>query len=66
MLPADLGALVLDVSELKFCDSRGLAQMIALRNAAMERGATFHLTGVSGQVARALAHTGLDRVLNLR
>jgi anti-anti-sigma regulatory factor len=40
--------------------------MIALRNAAMERGATFHLTGVSGQVARGLAHTGLDRVLNLR
>jgi anti-sigma B factor antagonist len=63
LTPSELRSLHLDLGALEFCDSRGLAQLVALRNAARDRGATFQVTGVGGQVARVLEHTGLDRAL---
>ncbi|MBE1557413.1 STAS domain-containing protein [Nonomuraea africana] len=54
--------VVVDLSELSFCDSSGLGALIGIRKRMMAAGRPLALVGVQGMVARILHRTGLDRV----
>ncbi len=54
--------LVLDVSGVSFCDSSGLGVFVGIRAAALAQGGSLTLTGATGQFARLLQITGLDRL----
>ena len=58
--------LVLDLTELRFCDSSGLAVFLSARGRADASGATIALTGVPAHTARLLRLTGLEGVLPAR
>ncbi|GIJ48176.1 anti-sigma factor antagonist [Virgisporangium aliadipatigenens] len=53
------GRVVLDLSELEFCDSTGLGALVGLRRRLLAAGGSLALVGVSGQVARLFSYTGL-------
>ncbi|MER6004016.1 STAS domain-containing protein [Nonomuraea angiospora] len=53
--------LVLDLSQVTFCDAGGLGVLIGVQGRARARGITLALTGVPPRVARLLRITGLDR-----
>lgn len=56
------GRLLLDLSDVEFMDSTGIALIIRAERAAQGNGNQFHLRGGSPQVRRLLALTGiLDR-----
>lgn len=57
------GSLVLDLSELTFIDSAGLAALIAAHKGTQTAGTSLLLAGASPAVAKVLAVTGLDAVL---
>lgn len=58
--------LLLDLTELEFCDSAGLGAIIGVRRAVCATGGTLTITGVSTRIARMLAHTGLGDYLGFR
>ena len=58
--------LVLDLSRLRFLDSAGLALLIAQHRRAKAAGTQFAIANARGEVRRALAISGLDRVLAQR
>ncbi|MEU8140270.1 STAS domain-containing protein [Streptodolium elevatio] len=51
-------SVVLDMTEVGFCDSTGISVLVAARNQAAELGATFHVNA-SDPVARILDIVGL-------
>jgi anti-sigma B factor antagonist len=53
--------IVLDLSELSFCDAGGLSTFVRLANRADALGGGVTLTGVRSLLARQLRVTGLDR-----
>lgn len=53
--------VVVDLSEVAFADSCGLATLIAARRRTAGRGAELVLTGVGPRLTRLLAVTGLGR-----
>lgn len=53
--------IVLDLSDLSFCDAGGLGTFVRLANRAEELGGLVTLTGVGPLLARQLRVTGLDR-----
>lgn len=55
--------VLLDLSELTFCDSIGLAAFVRGDNRATASGGWLRLTGATGRVHRVLAVTGLAEVL---
>lgn len=55
--------LLLDLSELTFCDSTGVAAFVRGDNRASAEGGWLRLTGATGRVARVLQMTGLAEVL---
>ncbi|MFB4274587.1 STAS domain-containing protein [Nonomuraea sp. MTCD27] len=55
------GLLVLDLSQVTFCDVGGLGVLIGMQGRARARGITLALTGLPPRVARLLHLTGLDR-----
>ncbi len=57
--------LVVDVSELTFLDSSGLAVLLAAAMLARVHGAGVHLAGVRPRVARLLQITGADRAVTV-
>ncbi|MFD3638341.1 STAS domain-containing protein [Streptomyces sp. NBUL23] len=57
--------LVMDLAALDFCDSSGIAVLLAARNLAGEQGADIALAAVPANTARILAIVGLDRVFTL-
>ena len=54
---------MLDLSRLRFLDSAGLALLIAQHRRSKAEGTQFAITNPRGEVRRALAISGLDRVL---
>ncbi|MFC4062760.1 STAS domain-containing protein [Planomonospora corallina] len=56
----EVAVLILDLSELTFCDSTGLAVLVATSRRSRERGTRLMLAGVGGRLARLLAITGLS------
>lgn len=55
--------LLLDLSELTFCDSTGIAAFVRGDNRAAADGGWLRITGAAGRVARVLQVTGLAEVL---
>jgi anti-anti-sigma factor len=55
--------LVLDLSEIWFCDAAGLAVLIGTQRRATPLGTTLRLAAPRAQVAKVLHATGLDRNL---
>ncbi|GIH79117.1 anti-sigma factor antagonist [Planobispora longispora] len=55
----DLRGLVVDVTEVGFCDSVGLGELIGAYNRCQAQTVAFTLAGVNGMVARLLNVTGL-------
>jgi anti-sigma B factor antagonist len=53
--------VVIDVSELAFCDAGGLSAFVRLANRAEAMGGVVTLTGIRPLLARQLRVTGLDR-----
>ncbi len=53
--------IVLDLSELSFCDAGGLSVFVRLANRADALGGGVTLTGIGPLLARQLRATGLDR-----
>jgi anti-sigma B factor antagonist len=63
LLDARPKLLIVDLSQVAFLGSTGLAVLISARHTAAEQGITFQLSGISHRaVARPLQITGLDRV----
>ncbi len=63
--PPEVTKLVLDVSELEFCDSTGLGTMLGSLRRMREGGGDFAIAGASGTVLRLLEITGLDSLVQL-
>ncbi|MFC7584928.1 STAS domain-containing protein [Nonomuraea antimicrobica] len=59
LLAADRPRIVVDVTDLVFCDSCGLWTLISTQRRAEERGGAFRLVGVHGPLARLLTITDL-------
>lgn len=55
--------LLLDLTELTFCDSTGIAAFVRGDNRAAAHGGWLRLTGATGRVDRVLQVTGLAEVL---
>jgi anti-sigma B factor antagonist len=55
--------LVLDLRNVKFCDSAGIHIMLRARNAAHRQGASFRIDNVHGIIRRSLEITGVLAVL---
>ncbi|CAL9342113.1 STAS domain-containing protein [Streptomyces sp. Tu 3180] len=58
--------LVVDLSELGFCDSSGITALIAVRNQAVAAGSEMILVAVPAGTRRLLRMTGLDQVFDMR
>ncbi|MEH0825931.1 MULTISPECIES: STAS domain-containing protein [unclassified Micromonospora] len=56
--------LLLDLTELTFCDSSGIAAFVRGDNLVAADGGWLRLTGATGRVARVLQVTGLAEVLH--
>ena len=57
--------LVLDLAELAFIDSSGLAALVAAYKASVEAGGNLKLARVPPQVAQVFSLTRLDRVFDI-
>ncbi|WP_431976926.1 STAS domain-containing protein [Micromonospora haikouensis] len=55
--------LLVDLAELTFCDSTGIAAFVRGDNRATARGGWLRVTGATGRVERVLRLTGLAEVL---
>ena len=58
--------LVLDLSELTFMDSSGIALLIRARQRMQELGGTADVCGAAAQARRVLDAAGLQRYLTIR
>ncbi|GAA4883291.1 STAS domain-containing protein [Kitasatospora terrestris] len=59
------GTLVVDCSDLTFCSSSGLNELLRARRAANAAGIAFRLAAPSGQVTRLLRVTEADTVFDI-
>ncbi|MER5733958.1 STAS domain-containing protein [Streptomyces sp. NPDC002138] len=59
-------SLVIDLSELEFCDSTGISTLLAARHRARSVGADVTLVAVPANTLRILTVVGLDRVFTIR
>ncbi|MDQ1033824.1 anti-sigma B factor antagonist [Streptomyces sp. V3I8] len=57
--------LVLDLTAMEFCDSSGIAALIAARNAALAADADIALAGVPDNTLRVLRVVGLDQIFSV-
>ena len=54
-----VSTIVIDASNLRFCDSSGIQVLVQARERALEAGGTVTITGVHGAVEKVLTVTGL-------
>jgi anti-sigma B factor antagonist len=57
--------LILDLAALDFCDSSGIAALVAAYRHAGNAEATFALTALSDRITRLLTIVGLDQLLTI-
>ncbi|MFF5207960.1 STAS domain-containing protein [Streptosporangium sp. NPDC000396] len=57
--------LILDLSEVSFCDASGLAVLVGIRRRASRLGVTLRVASPRPSTARLLRITGLDRSLTI-
>jgi anti-anti-sigma factor len=65
LLRRPMRLLVLDLSEIRFCDAAGLAVLIGAQRRARLFGITLRVAAPGLQVANVLRVTGLDRGLSI-
>jgi anti-anti-sigma factor len=65
LLRPGMGLVVLDLSDVRFCDAAGLAVLIGTQRRATGLGITFRLAAPRPHVTKLLRVSGLDRVLAL-
>ena len=65
LAPPEVTRLVLDVTNLEFCDSTGLGTMLGALRRMKEGGGEFAIAGAQGTVLRLLQITGLDKIVPL-
>jgi anti-sigma B factor antagonist len=58
--------VVLDLRDLTFCDSGGVAMFVAEQHEAEAAGTTLSIRNVPPPIARLFEITGVDRTLNIR
>ncbi|MFI6739141.1 STAS domain-containing protein [Nonomuraea sp. NPDC050451] len=58
-----IGPLVIDLSQVSFCDASGLAVLVGIQRRASARGISLALTAPQPYTSRLLHITGLDRSL---
>ncbi|MFE2227644.1 STAS domain-containing protein [Streptomyces kronopolitis] len=58
--------LVIDLSDLEFCDSTGITVLLAARQQALAAGADIALVAVPHNTMRILTVVGLDQVFTIR
>ena len=63
-LPADVGAIVLDLSGVSFIDSSGLRVIAAQRQRSEAAGSSFTVSAASDAVRRIFEMTGLTSLLD--
>lgn len=56
-------AVVVDLADLTFLDSSGIAALLAARKRILDAGHRFSLRGAQGMVRRVLEVTGLEHLL---
>ncbi|KOV85596.1 hypothetical protein ADL03_14660 [Nocardia sp. NRRL S-836] len=66
LTPAAGQLLVVDLGELRFCDSSGISAFIAARNLVVAAQAEIALAGVPRQIQRVLRMIGLDGLFTFR
>ncbi|GIH95635.1 STAS domain-containing protein [Planobispora siamensis] len=59
-------ALVLDFTDLVFCDTAGLGELVRAFKRSQARGTRLVLTGVDGPMRRILDLTGLREIFEIR
>ncbi|MFC4116313.1 STAS domain-containing protein [Nonomuraea zeae] len=57
--------LILDLSQVSFCDSSGLAVLVGIQRRARDLGITFALANPRPYTSEVLRLTGLDRSLRM-
>lgn len=57
--------MILDLGDLKFCDSSGVALFVAANEKAKAVGTTLKLGNLNPAVSRVFGITGIDRVLDI-
>jgi anti-sigma B factor antagonist len=57
-------ALIVDLSDVTFCDSSGLRLLLHLRQVMVEHGGGYDVVGAHGIVASTIEATGLTEVLH--
>jgi anti-sigma B factor antagonist len=62
---ANIGAVVLDLAALTFCDSSGIGMFVRANERADESGCTLTFTNLRPVVQRTFALSGIDRVVQL-
>lgn len=65
LAPPEVKRLVIDVSELEFCDSTGLGTMLGALRRMREGNGEFSISGAHGTVLRLLQITGIDALVSL-
>jgi anti-sigma B factor antagonist len=60
-----VGTIRIDLAQITFMDSSGLAALIAIRNAALDAGRVLILERPAKQVRRVLEVTGLDTAFRI-
>jgi anti-anti-sigma factor len=60
-----LSGLVIDLSDLTFCGSAGLAELLTARQRCVEHGTSVTLVGCRPSVRRVLSLVGVDRLFTL-
>lgn len=66
LLAEDFPHLLLDMSEVDFCDSSGLSVVIALWNQAQAGGGSLALAAVPDRLSRLLRMTAMDTLIPVR
>ena len=65
LAPPEVKRLVIDVSQLEFCDSTGLGTMLGALRRMREGDGEFAISGAHGTVLRLLQITGVDTLVSL-
>lgn len=62
----DMADVLVDLSQVSFLDSRGMAVLVDLHATALQRGGKLTLLGVPNRVLKALHVAGLDQVFQVQ
>lgn len=61
----DVRNVTVDMAQVEFIDSRGMAVLVSLHTAALERGGKLALVAVPRRIVKAISVAGLDQVFSI-